>query len=62
MASHDIEWPGSVQRFVPRRIIPDALPLLIVPDLGYVAVILTNYDPPLMRPVDEMVTELLTNR
>jgi CubicO group peptidase (beta-lactamase class C family) len=36
--------------------------LVIVPGLGYVAVILTNYDPPLMRPVAEMVTELVTNR
>lgn len=36
--------------------------LLVVPDLGYVAVILTNGDPPLMQPVDELVTEVVTNR
>jgi CubicO group peptidase (beta-lactamase class C family) len=36
--------------------------LLIVPDLGYVAVILTNGDPPLMQPVGELVTEMVTNR
>ena len=36
--------------------------LMIVPDLGYVAVVLTNYDPPLMRQVNEMVRELVTNR
>jgi CubicO group peptidase (beta-lactamase class C family) len=36
--------------------------LVIVPDLGYIAVILTNYDPPLMRQVDEMVREMVTSR
>ena len=36
--------------------------LIIVPDLGYVAVVLTNYDPPLMRPVNEMVREMMTSR
>jgi CubicO group peptidase (beta-lactamase class C family) len=36
--------------------------LVIVPDLGYVAVVLTNYDPPLMRPVNEMVREMVTSR
>mgnify|MGYP001193020356 CR=1 FL=1 len=36
--------------------------LLIVPDLNYVAVILTNGDPPLMQPVGELVTEMVTNR
>jgi CubicO group peptidase (beta-lactamase class C family) len=36
--------------------------LLIVPDLGYVAVLLTNYDPPLMRAVDELVREMITSR
>ncbi len=36
--------------------------LLVVPDVGYVAVILTNGDPPLMQPVDELVTEMVTNR
>jgi len=36
--------------------------LVIVPDLGYIAVILTNYDPPLMRQADEMVKEMVTSR
>jgi hypothetical protein len=47
MASHDIERPGRRNDSIPRRIIPVALPL---PDRVAVAT------------VDEMVTDLLTNR
>jgi D-alanyl-D-alanine carboxypeptidase len=36
--------------------------VLIVPDLGYVIVILTNGDPPLMQSVDDLVTEVVTQR
>lgn len=36
--------------------------MLIVPDLGYVTVILTNGDPPMMQAVDELVTEVVTKR
>jgi CubicO group peptidase (beta-lactamase class C family) len=34
--------------------------LSIFPELGYVAVVMTNYDPPLMMPVARKVAELLT--
>jgi CubicO group peptidase (beta-lactamase class C family) len=36
--------------------------MLVVPDLGYVTVILTNGDPPMMQAVDELVTEVVTKR
>ena len=36
--------------------------LLMVPDLGYVVVILTNGDPPFMQTVDDLATEVVTNR
>ncbi len=36
--------------------------LLVVPDLGYVVVILTNGDPPLMQTVNDIVTEAVTKR
>jgi hypothetical protein len=36
--------------------------MLVVSDLGYVTVILTNGDPPMMQAVDELVTEVVTKR
>jgi len=36
--------------------------LLVVPDLKYVVVILTNGDPPLMQSVDDLVTEVVTKQ
>ena len=34
--------------------------LTIIPEPGYVAVVMTNYDPPLMMPVVRKIRELLT--
>ena len=33
---------------------------MIFPELGYVAVVMTNYDPPLMMQVSRKVRDLLT--